>query len=78
MNFSVIKATRSLSRTLSKQVVPVKDIPNLFHDSEVFNELSDEKKYGNFLPCKTLVFLWFLSCVIWTSLRVYVLRFYKT
>ena len=44
MNFSVIRATRSPSRTLSKQVVPVKDIPNLFHDSEVFNKLSDEEK----------------------------------
>ena len=33
MNFSVIK-----------QVVPVKDITNLFHDYKVFNELSDEEK----------------------------------
>ena len=44
LNFSVIKATRSFSRTLSKQDVPVKDIPNLFHDYNVFNELSDEEK----------------------------------
>ena len=43
-NFSVFRATRSPSKTLSKQVVPVKDIPNLFHDCEVFNELSDEEK----------------------------------
>ena len=43
LNFSVIKATRSPSRTLSKQIVPVKDIPNLFHDCEVFNGLSDEE-----------------------------------
>ena len=44
LTFSVIRATRSPSRTLSKQVVPVKDIPNLFHDLEVFNKLSDEEK----------------------------------
>ena len=44
LNVSVIKATRRLSRTLSKQVVPVKDIPNLFHHYEVFNEMSDEEK----------------------------------
>ena len=43
LNFSVIRATRSLSRTLSKQIVPVKEIPNLFHDFEVFNELSDDE-----------------------------------
>ena len=42
-NFSVFRATRSPSRTLSKQVVPVKDIPNLFHDFKVFNKLSDEE-----------------------------------
>ena len=44
MNFSVIRATRSPSRTLSKQDVPVKDIPNLFHDYNVLNGLSDEEK----------------------------------
>ena len=43
LTFSVIKATRSPSRTLSKQVVPVKEIPNLFHDFEVFKELSDDE-----------------------------------
>ena len=43
LNFSVIRATRSPSRTLSKQIVPVKEIPNLFHDCEVFNKLSDEE-----------------------------------
>ena len=44
LSFSVIRATRSPSRTLSKQDVSVKDIPNLFHDDNVFNELSDEEK----------------------------------
>ena len=44
LSFSVIRATRSPSRTLSKQDVPVKDIPNLFHDYNVFNGLSDEEK----------------------------------
>ena len=44
LTFSVIRATRSSSRTLSKQIVPVKGIPNLFHDYKVFNELSDEEK----------------------------------
>ena len=43
LTFSVIKATRSPSRTLSKQIVPVKEIPNLFHDCEVFNKLSNEE-----------------------------------
>ena len=44
LNFSVIRATRSPSRTLSKQDVPVKDIPNLFHDHNVLNGFSDEEK----------------------------------
>ena len=43
LSLSVIRATRSPSRTLSKQIVPVKDIPNLFHDYKVFIGLSDEK-----------------------------------
>ena len=43
LTFSVIRATRSPSRTLSKQIVPVKEIPNLFHDCEVFNGLSDDE-----------------------------------
>ena len=43
LNVSVIRATRRLSSTRSKQVVPVKDIPNLFHHYEVFNEMSDEE-----------------------------------
>ena len=43
LNFSVIRATRSPSRILSKQIVPVKEIPNLFHDWKEFNELSDEE-----------------------------------
>ena len=43
LTFSVIRATRSPSRTLSKQIVPVKEILNLFHDFEVFNELSDDE-----------------------------------
>ena len=43
LTFSVIRATRSPSRTLSKQVVPVKEIPNLFHDWKEFMGLSDEE-----------------------------------
>ena len=78
LNFSVIRATRSPSRTLSKQIVPVKEIPNLFHDWKEFNGLSDEEILQKFLPCKRLVFLWSLNCVICTSLKVYVIRFYKT
>ena len=44
LNLCVIRASRGPSKTLSKQVVPVKDIPNLFHDRNVFKELSDEEK----------------------------------
>ena len=40
LNVCVIRAARSLWNTVSKQVVPVKDIPNLFHDREVFDALS--------------------------------------
>ena len=43
LNFSVIRATRSPSRTLSKQIVPLKEIPNLFHDWKEFNGMSDEE-----------------------------------
>ena len=40
LNLCVIRAARSLWNTVSKQVVPVKDIPNLFHDRKVFEALS--------------------------------------
>ena len=43
LNLCVIRATNGLIKTLSKQVVPVKDIPNLYHDWSVFKELSDEE-----------------------------------
>ena len=43
LNLYVIRATKGLIKTISKQVVPVKDIPNLFHDRNVFKELSDEE-----------------------------------
>ena len=44
LNLCVIRTSRGPSKTLSKQVVPVKDISNLFHDRNVFKELSDEEK----------------------------------
>ena len=44
LNLCVIRATKSLMKTLSKQVVPTKNIPNLFHNWNVFNELPDEEK----------------------------------
>ena len=44
LNLCVIRATNGRMKTLSKQVVPVKDIPNLFRDLNVFKELSDEEK----------------------------------
>ena len=39
LNLCVIRATRVLMKN-----VPVKDIPNIFHDWNVFKELSDEEK----------------------------------
>ena len=44
LNLCVIRASRGPSKTLNKQVVPVKDIPNLFHDLYVFKEMSEEEK----------------------------------
>ena len=44
LNLYVIRATKGLIKTISKQVVPVKDIPNLFRDQNAFRELSDEEK----------------------------------
>ena len=43
LNLCVIRATKGRMKTLSKQVVPVKDIPNLFHDWNAFKELSHEE-----------------------------------
>ena len=43
-NLCVIRVTKGLIKTISKQVVPVKIIPNLFRDLNVFKELSDEEK----------------------------------
>ena len=42
-NSCVLKATRSLRQTDSKQVVLVQDIPSLFHDPELFRGLSDKE-----------------------------------
>ena len=41
LNLCVIRASRGPSKTLKKQVVPVKDISNLFHDLNVFKEMSE-------------------------------------
>ena len=46
LNLCVIRAARSLLNTVSKQVVPVKDIPNLFHDRKVFEALSVQEIIG--------------------------------
>ena len=43
LNLCVIRATKGRMKTLNKQVVPVKDIPNLFHDWNAFKELSHEE-----------------------------------
>ena len=43
LNLSVIRATRGIIKTFSKQVVPVQDIPNLFHNGEMFYILSNEE-----------------------------------
>ena len=43
LNLCVIRASRGPSKTLSKQVLPVKDIPTLFRDSNALKELSDEE-----------------------------------
>ena len=40
LNLCVIRATRGIIKTFSKQVVPVQDIPNLFHNGEMFYNLS--------------------------------------
>ena len=40
LNLCVIKATISLSKADNKQVVLVKDIPNLFHNWEMFDNMS--------------------------------------
>ena len=43
LNLCVIKANVSLSKADNKQVVLVKDIPNLFHSLEMFNNMSVEE-----------------------------------
>ena len=43
LNLCVIRATKGRMKTLNKQVVPVKDIPNLFHDWNAFKELLHEE-----------------------------------
>ena len=42
-NLRVIRATKGRMKTLNKQVVPVKDIPNLFHDGNALKELPNEE-----------------------------------
>ena len=43
LNLCVIKANVSLSKADNKQVVLVRDIPNLFHSLEIFNNMSVEE-----------------------------------
>ena len=43
LNLSVIRAIKTISKDYKKQDVLVKDIPNLFHDWNLFKDLSDEK-----------------------------------
>ena len=43
LNLLVIKANVSLSKADNKQVVLVKDIPNLFHNWQMFRNMSDEE-----------------------------------
>ena len=43
LNLSVIRATKTISKTDKKRDVLVKDIPNLFHDWNLFKDLSNEK-----------------------------------
>ena len=43
LNLSVIRATKTISNTDKKRDVLVKDIPNLFHDWNLFEDLSNEK-----------------------------------
>ena len=47
LSLCVIRAVRRCPcKTVSQQVVPVKDIPNLFHDREVFEALSVQETIG--------------------------------
>ena len=43
LNLSVIRAIKTISKDYKKQDVLVKDIPNLFHDWNLFKDLSNEK-----------------------------------
>ena len=43
LNLCVIKANISLSKADNKQVVLVRDIPNLFHNDDMFNNMSVEE-----------------------------------
>ena len=74
LSFSVIRATRSPSRTLSKQDVPVKNIPNLFHDYNVLIGLSDEEKIQKLSSMPNISVLMIVDLFRLTGLKSNIVR----
>ena len=65
LNLCVIRASRGPSKTLKKQVVPVKDISNLFHDLNVFKEMSEEEKIWKLCSMPNISYFMIVELCYW-------------
>ena len=68
LNLCVIKANVSLSKADNKQVVLVKDIPNLFHNREMFkNDISVEEIIERLSSIPNISIFMVLELCMWSS-----------
>ena len=76
LNLCVIKANVSLSKADNKQVVLVKDIPNLFHNREMFrNNMSVEEIIERLSSIPNItIFMVTELCNCYPSLRIHILQ----
>ena len=75
LNLCVIKANVSLSKADNKQVVLVKDIPNLFHSLEMFNNMSVEEIIERLSSIPNIsIFMVTELCISYSSVRDNILQ----
>ena len=75
LNLCVIKANVSLSKADNKQVVLVKDIPNLFHNREMFNNMSVEEAIESITSVPNItLFMVAELCNWYSSVRANILQ----
>ena len=75
LNLRVIKATISLSKVDDKQVVLIKDIPNLFHNEEMFKIMSVEEILERLSSMPNItIFMVAELCNCYSSVPIHILQ----